>query len=138
MSLWEIKQTKFLVRYRCKCNWVHSQKERQIDYRVIESHKPYTFGTGFHCSNFKFLTQNEKNDYLQFKRVWWLGHGFQNRTGSRGRTMKIGNQDEIRFFKPNEPDFLLIPWTVKTGVGPHKPVRTMRSNPLAIKKKKTT
>ena len=41
-----------------------------------------------------------------------------------------------RFFKPKEPDFLLIPWTSKTGVGPHEPVRTVRSNPLAIKKKK--
>ena len=50
--------------------------------------------------------------------------------------MKTGNRDENRFFKPKEPDFLLIPWTAKTGVGPHEPVRTVRSNPLAIKKKK--
>ena len=49
--------------------------------------------------------------------------------------MKTGNRDENRFFKLKEPDFLLIPWTAKTGVGPHEPVRTMRSNPLAIKKK---
>ena len=41
-----------------------------------------------------------------------------------------------RFFKPKESDFLLISWTAKTCVGPHEPVRTMRSNPLAIKKKK--
>ena len=50
--------------------------------------------------------------------------------------MKTRNQDENRFFKPKEPDFLLIPWTAKTGVGPHEPVRTVQSNPLAIKKKK--
>ena len=41
-----------------------------------------------------------------------------------------------QFFEPKEPDFLLIPWTFKTGVGPHKLVRTVQSNPLAIKKKK--
>ena len=40
--------------------------------------------------------------------------------------MKIG------FFKPKESDFLLIPWTAKTGVRPHEPMRTVRSNPLAI------
>ena len=65
-------------------------------------------------------------------------HCFQNRTGPGGRTVKTGNRDENQFFKPKEPDFLLIPWTVKTGVGPLQPVRTVRSNPLAIffKKKK--
>ena len=52
--------------------------------------------------------------------------------------MKTGNRDENQFFKPKEPDFLLIPWTIKTGVGLLEPVRTVRSNPLAIflKKKK--
>ena len=67
-----------------------------------------------------------------------LKHGFQNRTEPGCRTVKTGNQDENRFFKPKELDFLLIPWTAKTRVGPHEPVRTMRSNPLAIflKKKK--
>ena len=66
-------------------------------------------------------------------------HCFQNRTGPEGRTVKTGNRDENRFFKPKESDFLLIPWTVKTGVGPLEPVITVRSNPLAIffiKKKK--
>ena len=58
-------------------------------------------------------------------------HCFQNRTGPGGWTVKTGNRDENRFFKPKEPDFLLIPWTVKTGVGPLEPVRTVRSNPLA-------
>ena len=60
-----------------------------------------------------------------------LTHGFQNRTGLGGRTVKTGNRDENRFFKFKEPDFLLIPWTIKTGVGPQEPVRTVRSNPLA-------
>ena len=46
--------------------------------------------------------------------------------------MKSGNRDEKRFFKPKEPNFLLNPWTPKTRVGPHKPVRTVQSNPLAI------
>ena len=41
-----------------------------------------------------------------------------------------------RFFKPKEPDFLLILWTTKIGVELHEPMRTVRSNPLAIKKKK--
>ena len=50
--------------------------------------------------------------------------------------MKTGNRDENRFFKPKEPAFLLISWTVKTGVGPQEPVRTVRSNPLANLKKK--
>ena len=36
-------------------------------------------------------------------------HCFQNRTGPGGRTVKTGNRDENRFFKPKEPDFLLIP-----------------------------
>ena len=59
-------------------------------------------------------------------------HGFHNRTGPGGRTVKTGNWDENWFFKPKEPDFLLIPWTAKTRVRPHEPVRTVRSNPLAI------
>ena len=63
-------------------------------------------------------------------------HCFQNRTGLGGRTVKTGNRDENRFFKPKEPVFLLIPWTAKTGIGPLEPVRTVRSKPLAIKKKK--
>ena len=50
--------------------------------------------------------------------------------------MKTGNWDENWFFKPKEPDFLLIPRTPKTRVGSHEPVRTMQSNPLAILKKK--
>ena len=61
-----------------------------------------------------------------------LEHCFQNRTGPGGRTVKTGNRDENRFFKPKEPDFLLIPWTAKTGVRLHESVRTVRSNPLAI------
>ena len=36
-------------------------------------------------------------------------HCFQNRTGPGGWTVKTGNRDENRFFKPKEPDFLLIP-----------------------------
>ena len=64
-------------------------------------------------------------------------HSFQNRTRPGGWTVKTENRDENRFFKPKEPDFLLILWTPKTEVGLHEPVaRTMRSNPLAIKKKK--
>ena len=38
-----------------------------------------------------------------------LAHCLQNRTGPGGRTVKTGNRDENRFFKPKEPDFLLIP-----------------------------
>ena len=64
--------------------------------------------------------------------VQWCIHCFQNRTGPGGRTVKTGNRDENRFFKPKEPDFLLIPWTVKTGVGSLEPVITVRSNPLEI------
>ena len=64
---------------------------------------------------------------------WHLDiHGFQNRTRPGGQTVKTGNRNENRFFNPKEPDFLLIPWTVKTGVGPQELVRTVRSNPLAI------
>ena len=37
------------------------------------------------------------------------GHGFQNRTGPGGRTVKTENRDGNRFFKLKEPDFLLIP-----------------------------
>ena len=36
-------------------------------------------------------------------------HGFQNQTGSGGWTEKTENWDENLFFKPKEPDFLLIP-----------------------------
>ena len=64
-------------------------------------------------------------------RFMWSFHGFQNRTGPRGRIVKTENWDENWFFKPKELDFLLILWTVKTGVGPQLPMRTMRSNPLA-------
>ena len=59
-------------------------------------------------------------------------HGFQNWIGPGDQTMKTGNRDENRFFKSKELDFLLIAWTVKIGVGPHEPVRTVWSNPLAI------
>ena len=65
-----------------------------------------------------------------------MEHCFQNRTRPGGWTVKTENRDENRFFKPKESDFLLIPWTVKTGVGPLEPVRTVRSNPLAIFLKK--
>ena len=73
-----------------------------------------------------------------YQKFWHIvgNHGFQNRTELGGWTVKTKNRDENRFFKPKEPNFLLIPWTAKTEVGPHKPVRTVRSNPLAIKKKK--
>ena len=64
----------------------------------------------------------------------YVGHCFQNRTRSGGWTVKTGNRDENRFFKPKEPDILLISWTSKTGVGLLEPVRTVRSNPLAFKK----
>ena len=52
--------------------------------------------------------------------------------------MKTENRDENRFFKHKEPEFLLIPWTPKTGIGPHEPMKTVQSNPLAnfFKKKK--
>ena len=63
-------------------------------------------------------------------------HGFQNWIGPGDQTMKTENLDKNRFFKSKKLDFLLILWTVKTGVGPHKPVRTVWSNPLAILKKK--
>ena len=35
-------------------------------------------------------------------------HSFQNQTGPGGQTVKTRNRDENRFFKPKEPDFLLI------------------------------
>ena len=35
-------------------------------------------------------------------------HCFQNRTEPGGRIVKTRNWDENRFFKPKEPDFLLI------------------------------
>ena len=35
-------------------------------------------------------------------------HGFQNQTRPEGRIVKTRNWDENRFFKPKEPDFLLI------------------------------
>ena len=37
-----------------------------------------------------------------------FNHSFQNRTRLGGRTMKTENQDDNRFFKHKEPDFLLI------------------------------
>ena len=48
---------------------------------------------------------------IEYNHKWygqWYGHGFQNRTGPGGRTVKTGNRDENRVFKPKEPDFLLI------------------------------
>ena len=36
-------------------------------------------------------------------------HGFQNRARPGGQTVKTENRDENRFFKPKEPNFLLIP-----------------------------
>ena len=47
---------------------------------------------------------------LQFRfELLTVYHCFKNRTGSGGRTVKTGNRDKNRFFKPKEPDFLLIP-----------------------------
>ena len=65
--------------------------------------------------------------------VGTVQQGFQTRIGQGGRTVKIGNRNKNRFFKHKEPNFLLIPWTPRIGVGLHKLVaRTVRSNPLAI------
>ena len=72
------------------------------------------------------------HDFSLFFSHVYKCHSFQNRIGPGGRTVKTENRDENRFFKPKEPDFLLIPWTAKTEIGPHEPVRTVRSNPLAI------
>ena len=50
-------------------------------------------------------------DFFSFFSYAQMGHwkqGFQNRTEPGGRTVKIGNRDENRFFKPKESDFLLI------------------------------
>ena len=38
-----------------------------------------------------------------------LSHGFQNRTGLGGQTVKTRIRDEKQFFKPKKLDFLLIP-----------------------------
>ena len=46
---------------------------------------------------------------LYTQELTYSTHCFQNRTGPGGRTVKTGNRDENRFFKPKEPDFLLIP-----------------------------
>ena len=37
-----------------------------------------------------------------------IEQGFHNRTRPRGRVVETGNRDENQFFKPKEPDFLLI------------------------------
>ena len=94
----------------------------------------------FHVLNCLYCYYYEKVILLLKFETWCYLHGFQNQTILGGWIMKTGNQDENRFFKPKELDFLLILWTAKTGVGPHEPMRIVRSNPLAIfflfKKKK--
>ena len=70
--------------------------------------------------------------FTNFQAASTTNHGLQNWTKPGGRTMKTGNWDKNRFFKSKEPDFLLILWTAKTGVGPHEPVRIVQSNPLVI------
>ena len=46
-----------------------------------------------------------------YQKFWHIvgNHGFQNRTELGGWTVKTKNRDENRFFKPKEPNFLLIP-----------------------------
>ena len=48
---------------------------------------------------------------LFYQKFWHIvgNHGFQNRTELGGWTVKTKNRDENRFFKPKEPNFLLIP-----------------------------
>ena len=94
------------------------------------------FFTLFHPHVFLLIFSNTCFQFLSAYTKHPLDHGFQNWTRPGGQTVKIGNRDENRFFKPKEPDFLLILWIVKSGVGPQEPVRTVRSNPLANLKKK--
>ena len=97
---------------------------------ISPSAKDQTQDTGWKWKEVVMIRKTLQSSWAYF------AHCFQNRTGPGGRTVKTGNRDENRFFKSKEPDFLLIPWIIKTGVGPLEPVRTVRSNPLAIKKKK--
>ena len=57
---------------------------------------------------FKVQTRPQRNQWAKTLTTSGM-HCFQNRTGPGGRTVKTGNRDENRFFKPKEPDFLLIP-----------------------------
>ena len=69
--------------------------------------------------------------YTYIFSLWLVG--FYNPKPRFSEPDRTGRSDhENRFFKPKELDVLLIPWTLKTGVGPHEPVRTVWSNPLAI------
>ena len=63
----------------------------------------------FHVLNCLYCYYYEKVILLLKFETWCYLHGFQNQTISGGRTVKTGNQDENRFFKPKEPDFLLNP-----------------------------
>ena len=62
-----------------------------------------------HPYSIKKLSIEINTQKLLFLNILRYNHSFHNRTGSGGRTVKIGNRDENWFFKHKEPDFLLIP-----------------------------
>ena len=80
----------------------------------------YLFGFKSYISNLKKPSCFASHWLEKKKKSSNTKHGFHNRTGPGGRIMKTRNRDENQFFKPKEPDFLLILWTPKTGVGLHE------------------
>ena len=75
---------------------VPSMLETEASHQLFTTEQKSQAGQAV-CSQLELATQPSRE------------HCFQNRTGPGGRTVKTGNRDENRFFKPKEPDFLLIP-----------------------------
>ena len=80
----------------------HTHRERETTSNILHLHHHEPI----HILDYKF-----RNAFLMYSPHpnYQQNHCFQNRTGPGGRTVKTGNRDENRFFKPKEPDFLLIP-----------------------------
>ena len=73
---------------------------------------------------FRVMLETQTFFIKKFYLMWWAMFSELDRT----RRLNLEN----RFFKTKELDFLLIPWTPKTVVGLHEPVRTVRPKPLAF------
>ena len=80
--------------------WDIKKQKNTIPKHILKKKKPSTL--------IRVIRKNKNSPKERRERESTHSHGFQNRTGPGGRTVKIENQDENRFFKPKEPDFLLI------------------------------
>ena len=68
----------------------------------------FSFLFHYAAAPFFFIVRHLPSQFHQAHTLYIYIHCFQNWIGSGGWTVKTGNRNENRFFKPKESDFLLI------------------------------